>query len=117
MQRIGKVLIANRGEIACRIARTCRRLGLKVATVHSLADRHARHVREIGESVELGGSAPGDSYLRIDALVAAAKRVGADAVHPGYGFVSENPAFVRALDDAGLIFVGPTAETMERLGG
>ncbi len=117
MQHIHKVLIANRGEIACRIARTCRRLGLKVATVHSTADRHARHVREIGESVEIGGAAPTDSYLRIDAIVAAAKRVGADAVHPGFGFVSENPDFVRALDAAGLIFIGPTAETMERLGG
>ncbi|MCW5656877.1 MAG: ATP-grasp domain-containing protein [Burkholderiaceae bacterium] len=117
MQRISKVLIANRGEIACRIARTCRRLGLKVATVHSAADRHARHVREIGESVELGGAAPGESYLRIDAIVAAARRVGADAVHPGFGFVSENPAFVRALDAAGIAFIGPTAETMERLGG
>ncbi|NUZ08731.1 acetyl/propionyl/methylcrotonyl-CoA carboxylase subunit alpha [Piscinibacter koreensis] len=117
MQRINKVLIANRGEIACRIARTCRRLGLKVATVHSAADRHARHVREIGESVELGAAAPADSYLRIDAIVAAAKRVGADAVHPGFGFVSENPEFVRALDAAGLVFIGPTAETMERLGG
>ncbi len=117
MQRIHKVLIANRGEIACRIARTCRRLGLKVATVHSSADRHARHVREIGESVELGGAAPSDSYLRIDAIIAAALRVGADAVHPGFGFVSENPDFVRALDAAGLIFIGPTAETMERLGG
>jgi 3-methylcrotonyl-CoA carboxylase alpha subunit len=117
MQRIHKVLIANRGEIACRIARTCRRLGLKVATVHSTADRHARHVREIGESVEIGGAAPADSYLRIDAIVAAAQRVGADAVHPGFGFVSENPDFVRALDAAGLAFIGPTAETMERLGG
>jgi 3-methylcrotonyl-CoA carboxylase alpha subunit len=117
MQRIHKVLIANRGEIACRIARTCRRLGLKVATVHSSVDRHARHVREIGESVELGGAAPSDSYLRIDAIVAAALRVGADAVHPGFGFVSENPDFVRALDAARLIFIGPTAETMERLGG
>ncbi len=117
MQRIHKVLIANRGEIACRIARTCRRLGLQVATVHSSADRDARHVREIGESVELGGAAPSDSYLRIDALVAAARRVGADAVHPGFGFVSENPDFVRALEAAGLIFIGPTAETMERLGG
>jgi 3-methylcrotonyl-CoA carboxylase alpha subunit len=117
MQRIHKVLIANRGEIACRIARTCSRLGLQVATVHSTVDRHARHVREIGESVEIGGAAPGDSYLRIDAIVAAARRVGADAVHPGYGFVSENPAFVRALDEAGLIFIGPSAETMERLGG
>ncbi|MDP3612297.1 MAG: biotin carboxylase N-terminal domain-containing protein, partial [Rubrivivax sp.] len=76
MQRIHKVLIANRGEIACRIARTCRRLGLQVATVHSSADRRARHVREIGESVEIGGSAPSDSYLRIDALIAAALRVG-----------------------------------------
>jgi len=117
MQRIHKVLIANRGEIACRIARTCRRLGLKVATVHSSVDRHARHVREIGESVELGGAAPSESYLRIDAIVAAALRVGADAVHPGFGFVSENPDFVRALDAAGLIFIGPTAKTMERLGG
>jgi 3-methylcrotonyl-CoA carboxylase alpha subunit len=113
-----KVLIANRGEIACRIARTCRRLGLKVATVHSSADRHARHVREIGESVELGGAAPSDSYLRIDAIVVRRRNAsGADAVHPGFGFVSENPDFVRALDAAGLIFIGPTAETMERLGG
>ncbi|MBC5762959.1 acetyl/propionyl/methylcrotonyl-CoA carboxylase subunit alpha [Ramlibacter albus] len=117
MQRITKVLIANRGEIACRIARTCRRLGLKVATVHSTADRDARHVREIGESVEIGGAAPSESYLRIDAIVAAARRVGADAVHPGFGFVSENPDFVRALDAAGIVFIGPSAETMERLGG
>lgn len=117
MQRIQKVLIANRGEIACRIARTCRRLGLAAATVHSSADRLARHVREIGESIELGGPAPSESYLDIEALVAAAKRVGADAVHPGYGFVAENADFVRALDAAGLIFIGPTAETMERIGG
>ena len=112
-----KVLIANRGEIACRIARTCRKLGLEVATVHSSADRFARHVREIGESVELGGAAPSESYLNIDAIVAAAKRVGADAVHPGYGFVSENAAFVRALDAAGLTFIGPRADTIERVGG
>ena len=117
MQRIHKVLIANRGEIACRIARTCRRLGLAVASVHSSADRLARHVREIGESVELGGAAPRQSYLNIAAIVAAAKRVGADAVHPGYGFVSENAAFVRAVEAAGLTFIGPTAETMERIGG
>ncbi|MDZ4144351.1 acetyl/propionyl/methylcrotonyl-CoA carboxylase subunit alpha [Hydrogenophaga sp. ANAO-22] len=112
-----KVLIANRGEIACRIARTCRKLGLEVATVHSSADRFARHVREIGESVELGGAAPSESYLNIDAIIAAARRVGADAVHPGYGFVSENPAFVRALDAAGLTFIGPRADTIERVGG
>ena len=114
---IKKVLIANRGEIACRIARTCRKLGLEVATVHSSADRFARHVREIGESVELGGAAPSESYLNIDAIIAAARRVGADAVHPGYGFVSENPAFVRALDAAGLTFIGPRADTIERVGG
>jgi len=114
---IKKVLIANRGEIACRIARTCRKLGLEVATVHSSADRLARHVREIGESVELGGAAPSESYLNIDAIIAAARRVGADAVHPGYGFVSENPAFVRALEAAGLTFIGPRAETIERVGG
>mgnify|MGYP006195883551 CR=1 FL=1 len=79
-----KVLIANRGEIACRIARTCRKLGLEVATVHSSADRFARHVREIGESVELGGAAPSESYLNIDAIIAAARRVGA-ARHVGGG--------------------------------
>lgn len=117
MQNIHKVLIANRGEIACRIARTCRRLGLEVATVHSSADRFARHVREIGDSVALGGAAAADSYLNIEAVVAAAHQVGADAVHPGYGFLSENPDFVRAVEAAGLIFIGPAAQTMERLGG
>jgi 3-methylcrotonyl-CoA carboxylase alpha subunit len=116
-QALRKVLIANRGEIACRIARSCRRLGIAVAGVHSSADAGARHVREIGESVLIGAAAPAASYLNIEALVAAARRVGADAVHPGYGFVSENPAFVRAVEAAGLRFVGPTAETMERLGG
>jgi len=117
MQRIRKVLIANRGEIACRVARTCRRLGLAVATVHSVADRYARHVREIGESVEVGAAPATESYLDVGAVVAAARRVGADAVHPGYGFLSENPAFVRALEAAGLIFVGPSARTIERVGG
>ncbi|MEW6465935.1 MAG: biotin carboxylase N-terminal domain-containing protein [Pseudomonadota bacterium] len=112
-----KLLIANRGEIACRIARSCRRLGIAVAGVHSSADARARHVREIGESVWIGAAAPAASYLNIEALVAAARQVGADAVHPGYGFVSENPAFVRAVEAAGLLFIGPTAETMERLGG
>ncbi len=114
---IRKLLIANRGEIACRIARTCRRLGIAVAGVHSSADAGARHVREIGESVLIGEAAPAASYLNIEAIVAAARRVGANAIHPGYGFVSENPAFVRAVEAAGLVFVGPTAETMERLGG
>ncbi|MDT0496193.1 biotin carboxylase N-terminal domain-containing protein [Algiphilus sp. W345] len=117
MKPIRKVLIANRGEIACRIARTCRRLGMAVAGVHSSADARARHVREIGESHLIGDAAPAASYLNVEAIVSAAQRAGADAIHPGYGFVSENPAFVRAVEAAGLVFVGPTAETMERLGG
>jgi 3-methylcrotonyl-CoA carboxylase alpha subunit len=117
VRRLRKLLIANRGEIACRIARTARRLGLELAGVHSVADRGARHVRELGESVELRGEGPGAGYLDVDAIVAAARRVGADAVHPGYGFLSEQPSFVRAVEAAGLSFVGPSAETMERLGG
>jgi 3-methylcrotonyl-CoA carboxylase alpha subunit len=114
--RIGKLLVANRGEIACRIARTARRLGMGVATVHSTVERSARHVREIGESYELPGADPTRAYLDIDAIVAAARRAGADAVHPGYGFLSENPLFVQAVEAAGLVFVGPTAPTMARLG-
>jgi 3-methylcrotonyl-CoA carboxylase alpha subunit len=117
MKPIRKVLIANRGEIACRIARTCRRLGIAVAGVHSSADARARHVRELGESHLIGGAAPSASYLSVEAIVSAAQRAGADAIHPGYGLVSENPAFVRAVEAAGLVFIGPTAETMERLGG
>lgn len=114
---IRKVLVANRGEIACRIARSCRCLGIAVAGVHSQADAQARHVREIGESYLIGAAPPAASYLNIEAILDAARRAGADAVHPGYGFLSENPAFVRAVEQAGLVFVGPTAETMERLGG
>ncbi len=109
-----KILIANRGEIACRIARTCRRLGVHVATIHSQADRHALHVRQIGESIEVGGPAAADSYLNIAAIVAAAQAVGAQAVHPGIGFLSENPDFADAVEAAGLIFIGPRPETMRR---
>ena len=111
-----KILIANRGEIACRIARTCRRLGVAVAGVHSSADRDALHVREIGESVEIGGAPASESYLRIDAVIAAAKAVGAEAIHPGFGFLAENATFARAVEAAGLVFIGPTAEVIERLG-
>ena len=109
-----KILIANRGEIACRIADTCRRLGLAVATIHSDADRDALHVRHIGESVRVGAAAAAESYLNIEAIVAAAQAVGADAVHPGIGFLSENPLFAEAVEAAGLAFIGPRPETMRR---
>lgn len=109
-----KVLIANRGEIVCRIARTCRKLGIEVATVHSSADRSAVHVREIGESVEIGAASASESYLNIEAILEAAQRVGADAIHPGIGFLSENPDFVSAVENAGFAFIGPRAETMQR---
>ncbi|HEX6956437.1 MAG TPA: biotin carboxylase N-terminal domain-containing protein [Ferrovibrio sp.] len=114
--KIGTLLIANRGEIACRIARTARRLGIVPVGVHSDADTGALHVREIGQSIRIGPGPASESYLRIDAILDAARRAGADAIHPGYGFLSENPAFARAVEAAGLIFVGPTPETLERFG-
>jgi 3-methylcrotonyl-CoA carboxylase alpha subunit len=111
-----KILIANRGEIACRIARTCQRLGVAVSGVHSVADRSALHVRTIGESVEIGGAAASESYLRMDAVIEAAKATGAEAIHPGFGFLAENAAFARAVEVAGMVFIGPAPETIERLG-
>src|SRR3989338_8658175 len=103
-----KILIANRGEIACRIAHTCRRLGIAVAGVHSSADRDALHVDLIGESIEIGGATPAESYLRIDAVIDAARRTGSQAIHPGFGFLAENAVFARTVEAAGLVFVGPT---------
>lgn len=112
----GKVLIANRGEIAIRIARTLRRMGVACATVHSDADAQALHVRAVGESVRLGGAPARESYLDIDAVIRAARQVGADAVHPGFGFLSENAAFARACEQAGIAFVGPSPQALELFG-
>ncbi|MEM7709437.1 MAG: biotin carboxylase N-terminal domain-containing protein [Pseudomonadota bacterium] len=111
-----KILIANRGEIACRVIDTCRRLGVRSVAVHSDVDRAARHVAMADEAVSLGGAAPAESYLRGDAIIAAAKATGAEAVHPGYGFLSENPDFVEAVEAAGLIFVGPSADAIRAMG-
>ncbi len=111
-----RVLIANRGEIAGRIIRTCRRLGIQTVAVYSDADAGALHVREADEAVAIGPSEPGQSYLRIDRIIDAARHSGVDAIHPGYGFLSENPLLAGACETAGLVFVGPSAETIRAMG-
>jgi acetyl-CoA/propionyl-CoA carboxylase biotin carboxyl carrier protein len=113
---LSRVLIANRGEIACRVARTLRRLGVESVAVHSDADADAPHVRAADRAVRLGPAPAAESYLSIERVVEAAVASGADAIHPGYGFLSERPAFVRACAQAGLTFVGPSAEAMALLG-
>src|ERR1700745_2636316 len=102
-----KILIANRGEIACRVAATARRLAIRTVAVHSDAGARARHVAACDEAVHIGGSAPRDSYLRWERIIDAAKATGAQAIHPGYGFLSENEEFARVCGTAGLAFVGP----------
>jgi 3-methylcrotonyl-CoA carboxylase alpha subunit len=111
-----KILIANRGEIACRVAATARRMGIKTVAVYSDADASAKHVAACDESVHIGASAPKDSYLRWEKIIDAAKATGAQAVHPGYGFLSENEDFAKACTAAGLVFVGPPASAILAMG-
>ncbi|MCI5075749.1 acetyl/propionyl/methylcrotonyl-CoA carboxylase subunit alpha [Oricola sp.] len=111
-----KLLIANRGEIACRIIRTAKRMGVKTVAVFSDADRHALHVELADEAVHIGESAPTESYLNTDRIIEAAKATAAQAIHPGYGFLSENPDFVEAVEKAGLVFVGPSAAAIRSMG-
>ncbi len=111
-----KILIANRGEISCRVAATARRMGIRTVAVYSDADAHAKHVAACDESVHIGTSAPKDSYLRWQAILEAAKATGAQAVHPGYGFLSENEAFAQACADAGLVFIGPPPSAIKAMG-
>jgi 3-methylcrotonyl-CoA carboxylase alpha subunit len=110
------LLIANRGEIACRIARTARRMGLRTVAVFSDADARARHVQACDVAIAIGGRTPAESYLRIDAIIAAARRSGAQAIHPGYGFLSENAAFAERCQQEGIIFVGPPADAIRAMG-
>jgi propionyl-CoA carboxylase alpha chain len=111
-----KILIANRGEIACRIARTAKRLGIPTVAVYSDADKYGRHVKMCDEAVYLGGSLAKESYLDIDKVVNACRRIGADAVHPGYGFLSENTKFAKALADNNITFIGPNADVIRLMG-
>src|SRR5262252_6899939 len=115
-RQISKLLIANRGEIAMRIIRSARVMGMRTVAVYSEADVRSAHVGAADEARLIGGAEAASSYLNIDAIMTAARDTGADAIHPGYGFLSERAEFARAAQDAGLMFVGPPADVMARLG-
>ena len=112
---IRRLLVANRAEIASRVFRTCRRLGIETVAVHSDADAGLPYVGEADVAVRLPGNAPAETYLDVDALLHAAKRTGADAIHPGYGFLSESADFARVVEKAGLTWIGPSPESIEAM--
>ena len=115
-KKIKKVLIANRGEIAVRIIRACRELGIETVAVYSDVDRESLHVLQADEAVCVGPAAVTESYLNVDAIMAAAKETGADAIHPGYGFMAESAKFAERVEKEGLVFVGPPADVIRSMG-
>ncbi len=111
-----KILIANRGEIACRVIATCRKLGIRTVAVYSEADAGARHVRLADEAYCVGPAASRESYLRVDRIIEVCKQSGAQAVHPGYGFLSENEGFAHACEENGIVFIGPPVKSIRAMG-
>ena len=114
--KMNKILVANRGEIAIRVMRTCREMGIKTVAVFSEADRNAMHVKYADEAVCIGAAASKDSYLRGDKIIDVCKQLGVDGIHPGYGFLSENAEFAKSVTEAGITFIGPTPEAMNIMG-
>ena len=111
-----KILIANRGEIACRIIKTAKKMGIKTVAVYSEADEYAKHVIEADESIFIGPAVASESYLSIEKIINAAKKTNSDAIHPGYGFLSENPQFVKKLSNTKIKFIGPNIEAIQIMG-